>query len=65
MMIDVPTVKPLTIPVLLPTVATVVLLLLHVPPGVASESDVVLPTHKVFVPDIATGNGVTVSIAVA
>lgn len=62
-MVDVPPATPVTIPVA-PTVATAVLLLLHPPPPVASESDVVSPAHTVLVPNIAVGNGVTVTTAV-
>ena len=41
---------PVTIPEPVPTVATAVVLLVHVPPGVASASVVVLPTQTVKVP---------------
>lgn len=37
------------------TVATAVLLLLHVPPGVASVSAVVAPTQRVSVPPMGAG----------
>ena len=47
---------PVTIPVVLPTVALSVLLLVHVPPP-ASVRLVVNPTHTVDVPVIAAGNG--------
>ena len=44
--------------------ATVVLLLLHVPPKVASVSGVVEPTHKLAVPVIAGGPEVTFTVTV-
>jgi hypothetical protein len=53
---------PVTMPVVAPTTATVVLLLLHVPPDVASLSVVVAPTHKVRTPVIAAGGGLTVIV---
>ena len=65
MITDVPTARPLTKPVVLFTVAIAVLLLLHTPPEVASDNEVVLPMHNVSLPKIAVGNGVTVSTAVA
>ena len=60
-MLAVPAVMPLTTP-LVPTVATEVLLLLHVPPAVALLSVVVLPAVSVAVPVMvpADGNGLTV-----
>lgn len=43
-------------------VATLGSLLLHVPPGVASESrDVKPPSHSVVVPVMGAGNGLTVT----
>ena len=59
--VDVPATRPLTRPVPELTVAAVVLLLLHVPKGVASLNDVVRPAHTVADPVIATGNGLTVT----
>ena len=59
------TTLPVTTPVDAPTVATVVLLLLHVPPPVASESVVVRPEHTVLVPFITKGSGFTVATAFA
>ena len=53
---------PETIPVDEPMVATEVLLLLHMPPGVASESVVVVPAHKLVAPVIAAGTGFTVNV---
>ena len=62
-MVVVPPATPDTIPVL-PTVAIVVLVLLHVPPVVPSLKDVVAPAHMVAVPLIApgTGKGLTVKV---
>ena len=51
---------PETIPEALPTVATSVLLLLHVPPAVASVSETVEPAHTASGPEIRAGNGFTV-----
>jgi tellurite resistance protein TehA-like permease len=49
----------------LPTVAMPVLLLLHVPPAVASDSATVPPTHTLAVAGvIADGFGLTVTVAV-
>ena len=45
-------------------VATVELLLLHVPPAVVLFSVVVFPVHMVVVPVMAPGNGVTVIVKV-
>ncbi len=47
------------------TVTTAVLLLLHVPPVVASESVAVLPVQRVVVPVIAEIEALTVTIFVA
>ena len=57
------TTPPVTTPVVNPTVAMPVALLLHVPPP-ASLSVVVKPEHTVSVPSIAVGNGLTVTTAV-
>ena len=59
----VPVSTPLTTPPVV-IVATDVLLLLHTPPPVASLSALVAPTHKVIVPVIASGAGVTVIVFV-
>ena len=48
-----------------PIVAIAVLLLLHVPPTVASARVVVKPGQTVVVPVIAAGNAFTVIVAVA
>ena len=47
-----------------PMVATVVAVLLHTPPPVASVSNVVEPSHKEKVPSIAVGCVFTVTTAV-
>ena len=61
--VDVPLVRPLTRPVPKPMVATAVLLLLHVPPGVASASVDVLPAQSERIPVIGE-IGLTVTTAV-
>lgn len=61
-MVVVPAISPLITPVE-PTVATVVLLLLHVP--LPPVSIVVLPVHTAIVPPIGAGRGFTVTIVVA
>jgi hypothetical protein len=55
---------PEAIPDIDPTVATEVLVLIHVPPEVASVSVVGVPGHACSVPDIAAGFGCTVSTLV-
>jgi hypothetical protein len=60
--IEVPADTPVTMPVV-PTVATDVLLLLHVPPP-EPTSVVVAPTHTELVP-VIPGSGFTVTTAVA
>ena len=47
-----PEATPVTTPVEVPTVAIVLLLLLHVPPAIAQLSDEVPPAHNVVVPVI-------------
>jgi hypothetical protein len=61
--VDVPELTPLTTPDEEPTVATDVVLLLHVAPE-PPLSVVVLPAHTVNVP-VITGTGLTVTTAVA
>jgi len=56
--------SPVTIPPV-ETVACAVLLLLHVPPLVASDKLMVDPVHTLVGPLIAAGNGLTVTGAVA
>jgi hypothetical protein len=51
-------------PVTVPTVATVVLLLAHVPPGIELPSVVAAPVHKLLAPVIAPGAGFTVTTVV-
>jgi hypothetical protein len=48
--VTVPEATPVTTPVVEPTVAIAVLLLLHVPPDVALLSVVILPGHTLAVP---------------
>lgn len=62
-MVVVPAATPDTTPELF-IVATEVLLLLHVPPVVASLSEVVDPTQTLVVPSIAPGSGFTVTTVV-
>src|SRR5262249_44868017 len=64
-MVTVPVLTPVTMPVL-PTVAMDVLLLLHTPPGAASESVIVPAIHTVVGPLMvpALAAGVTVSVEV-
>ena len=57
--VAVPAVTPVTIPVIELTVATAVLPLVKVTPGVASLSDVVKPTHTLGVPSILVGSAFT------
>ena len=59
-----PTATPDTKPVTNVVDATVVLLLLHVPPVVALASVVTVPSHTVAVPVMAPGNGFTVTTTV-
>ncbi len=63
-MIEVPAVTPVTTPAPAGTVENA-LLLLQVPPTVASVNVVVKPTQTAIGPDIAAGNGLTVTVAVA
>ena len=60
--VAVPAVMPDTMPVV-PTVAFA-LLLLQVPPAVASPRLVVEPTHTPNVPEITAGEGLTVTVTV-
>lgn len=62
-MVEVPAATPVTMPVL-PTVALVTALLLHVPPLVALASVVVLPIQVNAVPVIVAGLGLTVTTLV-
>jgi len=56
-----PAEEPLTTPVVEPTGATDILLLLHVPPTVASLNVITEPIHTEDGPVIATGTGLTVT----
>ena len=63
MIVVVPASRPVTTPELLPTVAVVALLLLHVPPVGVLLSVLLLPTHTVGVPPITAGRALTVTLA--
>lgn len=63
-MVAVPPLMPETVPDVLPITAMPVLLLLQVPPGVASLRVVVLPWQTLFVPIIADGGADTVTVVV-
>ena len=56
---------PVTTPVKVITVATVVLPLVHVPPPAALPSAVVTPIHTCNVPVMPNGARFTVTVAVA
>jgi hypothetical protein len=57
---------PVTIPVADPTVATAVLLLLHVPPPLAGSVSVeIRPTQTLVFPVIVVGGALTVTMVVA
>ena len=70
-MLAVPPDIPVTVPAPAPdgvTVATLVLLLIHTPPAVASENMVFAPAQKVVAPLViapATGSGFTVNDTLA
>ena len=64
MIVDTPAEKLVTIPLLLPIVATAVTLLLHVPPVVELERVVPVPAHITIVPVIAPGFGFVVTACV-
>jgi hypothetical protein len=61
-MVEVPVATPVTTPEDDPTVATVVVELIHEPPLVASVSVIDDPAQTVLPPLIAAGAAVTVSI---
>ena len=63
-MVAVPAAIPLTSPLPLTTVATLVLLLVHEPPPVVEDKVVVVLTHTVAVPVMIAGSAFTVTIAV-
>jgi len=60
---SVPFATPVTTPVVEPTVANEVLVLLHVPPRDVELKVIVAPTHTVDRPAMAAGNGLTVTMA--
>lgn len=64
-MVAVPIELPVTSPVLLPTVATPTVPLVHVPPVVALLSVVIEPTHTVAVPVMAAGAPIIQTLYVA
>ena len=63
-MVVVPAVPPVTTPVEL-TLATVVLLLLHIPPVTPSLNVVPKPEHTDVAPDIEPGAAITVNVVAA
>jgi len=63
-MVEVPRATPQTRPVPEPAVAIAVLLLLQVPPAMASDSVVQEPRHMRVLPVIAEGTGTTVTVVV-
>jgi hypothetical protein len=64
-MVAVPAAMPVTSPDEAPTVATVVLPLVQLPPASASLNVVIDPAHTASVPAMADGNGLTVTTACA
>jgi hypothetical protein len=64
--VDVPGVSPLTMPVAVPIIATADVLLLHMPPVMASVSGRLPPTHSVAgAPMMAGGSALTVTALAA
>ena len=63
-MVVVPGEIPVTIPEVEPTVPDVVFVLLHVPPDTPSLRVVTDPTQTFFIPVIAVGWGLTVTMVV-
>ena len=61
-MVAVPADTPVTMPLPVPIVATVVALLVQLPPPVASVNVVVNPEQTLVVPEIPDGNGLTVKV---
>ena len=59
--VSAPLARPDTMPEVEPMVASAGVLLVQVPPAVASVKVVVAPTHKVVEPAIAAGSGLTVT----
>lgn len=64
-MVVVPVAMPASTPVVLSIVPFAVLLLLHVPPGVASVRVVDALTQTAFAPPIAAGLGLMVTVIAA
>ena len=64
-MVTVPAVLPVTMPEDEPTEATAALLLVQVPPPVASVNAVLLPMHTLVVPVITEGPEFTFTVVVA
>jgi hypothetical protein len=64
-MVDVPAEMPVVIPDIEPMLATAVLLLLQLPPALASDNAVAWPMHTPVAPVITDGSGLTVTIEVA
>jgi hypothetical protein len=62
-MVAVPEATPVTTPLLLPTVAIEVSVVLHVPPLAVLASVVLRPSQTLAVPVIAGGNAFTVTTA--
>jgi hypothetical protein len=58
-MIQVPEAIPVTMPVSVPTVAMPALLLIQLPPLIASERSIEFPTQTIAGPEMAEGDGVT------
>ena len=67
MIVDVPALTPVTVPVMVLTVATAVADEVHTPPEVVLVNVVVEPTHVLAVPPIEarTGKAFTVTVACA
>ena len=67
MIVDVPALTPVTVPVMVLTVATAVAEEVHTPPEVVLVNVVVEPTQVLAVPPIEarTGNALTVTVACA
>jgi len=61
-MVVVPADMPVTTPVVLPTVATGMVLLLQVPPLTPSVSDAVPPEHTVLAPVIVPADALDVTV---
>jgi hypothetical protein len=61
----VPAATPVTLPVAAATVAVPVAAMAHVPPGVADDKSVLLPTQTAVVPVIAAGMPTTVTVVAA